>query len=228
MPKINISRKRLDKDKIFVIIAPWKYRWFHHSLIKAKVPNDCGYLHYSYSMDILNDNPYITKQNFLELLDTIHEDMDHLNKLRERNFYLYGHSMAGTFVMILADLMPVKAVAAIVPGANLAECFWNGESTQFLRKEMEQNGVTLPKLKKLWQEISPDNYLKEKSSNTNFLIRLSKNDVVIPYKNGLKLVELMKKNKIKFELQENTLSHSHNCGYDYLMPGKTINKLLDY
>jgi hypothetical protein len=227
MSNINISKKRLDKEKVFVVIAPWKYRWFHHSMIKAKIPKDCGYLHYSYSMDILNDDPYITKQNFLEILDIIHDDMNHLNKLKERNFYMYGHSMAGTFVMILADLMPVKAVAAIVPGSNLAECFWNGASTQLLKQDMEQRGMTLPKLKDLWAEISPDSYFKKKSINTKFYLRLSSKDVVIPYENGIKLVKLMKKNKIKFELDENTLTHSHNCGYDYMFPAKTIKKLLN-
>ena len=117
--------------------------------------------------------------------------------------------MGGLFCMIVSDKIKVEKVMLIVPGSNLAEAFWTGASTQDLKNKMiEDFDMTLPKLKKLWEKISPDNYFKNKSLKTEFNLILSKNDVVIPFtQNGKNLVKILKDRKINHKVIFEDNSH---------------------
>ena len=96
----------------------------------------------------------------------------------------------------------------IVPGYNLAEAFWMGESTQKLKNQMiKEHDITLSELKNHWREISPDYYFKNKSLNTEFSIILSKEDKVIPISNGKKLLKRLREENIKAHISWTHLSH---------------------
>ena len=121
---------------------------------------------------------------------------------------MYGQSLGGLFCMIISDKMKIEKVKLIVPGYNLAEAFWKGESTQTLKNKMvEKYKTTLPELKKIWKEISPDYYFKNKSFNTEFNITLSKLDKLIPISNGKKLIKALKEKNIKEHISWTKLPH---------------------
>ncbi|MFZ4648990.1 MAG: hypothetical protein ACOYMB_05205 [Patescibacteria group bacterium] len=211
---MNISKetKRLDSENILILIDAWKSYRFLFSFVKKSIPEKYGYIYYSYPDELLNPNPSKTKENFLQLIKTIIDDLELLQKTKPRSFYMYGRSLGGLFCMIVSDKIVIKKMMLIVPGSNLAEAFWLGGGTRQLKIEMErQYKTTLLELKERWKEISPDYYFKEKSLNTRFFIILSKNDKVIPRKNGDGLIEILKKQNIKFLLKESIFSHRLVC-----------------
>jgi hypothetical protein len=212
MVKISKIKKRLDKDKIIVLIDSWDSFASRFYLLRESIPKEYGYIQYVYPDEILCPSPKETKENFLHLIKTIVRDLNGLKKKKPRLFYLYGQSLGGLFCMIISDIIKVKKVMLIVPGYNLADAFWQGESTQELKNDMIQKyKTTLLELEKYWKEISPDNYFKNKSRQTEFSIILSKNDKVIPTSNGRRLLKLLKDKNFKVHNSWTTHSHAVEC-----------------
>jgi hypothetical protein len=212
MVKISKIKKRLDKDKIIVLIDSWDSFASRFYLLRESIPEDYGYIQYVYPDEILCPNPVKTKENFLHLIKTIVNDLNDLKNKKPRKFYLYGQSLGGLFCMIVSDKIKAEKVMIIVPGYNLADAFWKGESTQELKNEMvSKHKTTLPKLEKYWKEISPDYYFKNKSRQTEFSIILSKNDKVIPTSNGRRLLKLLKDKNFKVSNSWTTHSHAVEC-----------------
>ncbi len=208
MIKISKISKRLDNEKIIVLVDGWHSFESLYFLLRESIPKDYGYLQYAYPNKILCSDPIKIKENFLYLIETIIKDLENLKEKKPRSFYLYGQSLGGLFCMIVSDKIKIKKVMLVVPGYNLAEAFWLGEHTQKLKNEMiKKHQTTLPKLEKCWKIISPDYYFKNKSYNTEFNIILSTNDKVIPIANGKKLVKLLKEKNIKDHISWTHLSH---------------------
>jgi esterase/lipase len=157
MYKITKIKDRLNKEKIIVLVDGWASFASLYFLMREFIPEQYGYIQYAYQDKILCPDPLKTKDNFSHLINTIIKDLNNLNEKKPRSIYLYGQSLGGLFCMIVADKIKIEKVKLIVPGYNLAEAFWKGESTQGLKNEMIKNyGTTLPELKKYWKEISPD------------------------------------------------------------------------
>jgi esterase/lipase len=205
------EKNNLKQENIIVLVSPWKSPSFFYYFIKKVIPSKYGHIHYVYPKKTLNSDPDSTKKNFLKVIEKITQDLKKLNRIKSRNFFLYGQSLGGLFCMIVADKIDVKKVMLVAPGANLAESFWYGEKTKELRQEMEKRGVSIEKLKKCWQKISPDNYFGGKTRHAIFYIILSSKDKTIPINNGRKLVEILKRQHIKFNVQETSLSHVAIC-----------------
>lgn len=208
MFKIEKSEKRLNNDKILILVDGWGFNKYLYFIIKKFIPRNYGYLHYSYSDEILDKDSVITKNNIIKLINLIEKDIEDLLSIKSRTLYLYGQSLGGLFCMIIADRIDIKKVMLIAPGFNLAESFWFGEYTQNIKKEMIKNShITLEKLREEWKDISPDYYFKDKSLNSNFFIILSKKDKAIPISNGKKLIELLKEKNIPLKLSWSNFSH---------------------
>jgi len=186
--KIKKISKRLNKEKIIILIDGWQSFESLFYFIRESVPEEYGYIQYAYTNDTLNSNPIKTKENFLHLVDVILNDIKRLKTKKKRSFYMYGQSLGGLFCMIVSDKIKIEKIRLIIPGSNLAEAFWHGEGTIEVKNEMvKKYNMTLPKLTKIWDKISPDHYLKSKSLKTEFNLTISKNDFVIPTKNGKNL-----------------------------------------
>lgn len=208
MIKITKIKERLSSEKIIVLIDGWSSYESLYLLMRNTIPEKYGYIQYAYPDKILTSNPVKTKNNFQDLINTITNDLKKLNNERTRTFYLYGQSLGGLFCMIVSDKVNIKKCMLIVPGYNLAEAFWQGDSTQGLKEEMvKKHKTTLPKLKKEWKEISPDYYFKSKSHNTEFSIILSRPDKIIPIENGKRLIKLLKEENIKTHVSWTNLPH---------------------
>jgi predicted esterase YcpF (UPF0227 family) len=224
--QIKKETKRINNNKIIILLPYWSsYGTKKNSFdkIKENIPKEFGYISYFFTKDIINSNPLLTKKYFNRFLSQVIKD---INKVKTRKFYIYAQSLGGLFAMIISDKCDIKKCILINPGNNLAESFWNGTATTELKKEMENKGITLKKLKKIWNTISPDFYFKNKSKNTEFYIKLSKIDKIIPYKNGKKLIKLLKQNKINFKLHQNFLSHSFSLIYESIFPKTTLNFII--
>lgn len=180
--KIN---KRLNQNKIIVLIDAWTEPESLLYLIKGSIPEEYGYIQYVYPDNILCSDPLKTRENFHQLINIIIKDLTNLENKKPRSIYLYGQSLGGLFCMIVSDKIQIEKVMLIVPGYNLAEAFWLGVETQELKNQMiKKYKMTLSKLKREWKSISPDHYFKRKSFETEYNIILSKNDRTIPISSG--------------------------------------------
>jgi hypothetical protein len=222
---ISAEKNNLEKENIVVLIGAWQTPDFLYCLLKKSIPSEYGYIFNSYTQDILNADAQSTKQNFVQFIEQIMKDLNDLQKTKPRDFFLYGQSLGGLFCMITADKIDVKKVMLVVPGANIAEAFWNGTKTRRLKQKMEKNGMTLDKLKDYWKEISPDYYFKNKSRQAKFYIVLSSKDKIIPSDNGRKLIEILKRERIEFELTETALSHEFAVIKESLLIGDFYKRL---
>jgi hypothetical protein len=224
--EIKKETKGTEKEKIVILIPYWSSYGTKESSfdrIKKLIPPDFGYIYYYFTKDLLNSDPFLTKKYFNQFLSIISENIKKLKKSKKREFFIYAQSLGGLFAMIVSDREDIKKCILINPGDNLAESFWNGTATQVLKKQMTKKGITLTKLKKNWETISPDFYFKEKAKKTKFFIKLSMNDKIIPIKNGKSLIELLKSKKIKFNLYETLLPHQYSLLYECLFPRKKLN-----
>lgn len=201
MFKIEKSKKRLSCDKIVILVDGWGFNKYFYFFIKKFIPKDYGYIHYSYSDKILDKNATNTKNNILQLVESIEADINNLIHIKSRSLYLYGQSLGGLFCMIIADRIIIEKVMLVAPGYNLAECFWFGKYTQKIKRDMHKDSnMNLEKLKEEWKDISPDHYFKDRSLNSNFFIILSTMDKAIPIPNGKKLIEVFNKKNIIYNL----------------------------
>ncbi len=164
-------------------------------------------MYFSYSKDLLNENPEFTKKNFQNLISTISSDIEKIPDKDTKNFYIYAQSLGGLFGMIISDLVKINKVSLICPGYHLATCFWEVVATNEIRERMVKNNINLNILKEVWREISPDNYFKSKSREAEFNILLSRNDQIIPYGNGKQLVNFLELNNYRIKFNEVSTSH---------------------
>lgn len=225
--KIKVDSKRLNRKKIVVMVSPWRFADSCFNRIKKEIPSKYGYIHFWYEKDLLNSDPELTRKNFLKLIDKIIHKLENLNEKKKREYYGYGQSLGGLFIMISGDMVEFKKSVLILPGSNLADCFWNGKATKHIKKEMEGKRITLQELKRVWEDISPDHYFNHKAKKTNYLILLSKRDKVIPYKNGLNLLKLLRKKKINFKVEKSVLPHLPAAIRACLLPKKRLKFLFE-
>jgi len=208
MFSINKIEKRLDNEKILILVDGWGFNKYFYFLIKKFIPKCYGYIHYSYSDEILNQNPDNTKNNIKKLTSLIENDVNNLILIKPRLVYLYGQSLGGLFCLIVVDKIKTKKVMLVAPGCNLAEAFWLGEYTQEIKNKMiKESNMSLEKLKNDWQDISPDFYFKNNSLSSNFFIIMSKKDRAIPISNGKKFIDLLNDKNIMLKIKWSNLSH---------------------
>lgn len=221
---LKINKQRIDQKKIIIIIGAWTRQNWLYDILDKEVPAEFGYISYSLPFSILSSNAQKTKKKFFKFIEQVLKD---IRKLKgKKKFYIFAQSLGTTFAMILADKIRFEKIVLTVPGDNLADCFWQGDKTQKLRKKMEKQGMTLEELKKIWKPISPDNYFKAKSLKAKYLIQLCKKDNVIPYKNGQQLIKLMKTKNIDLKVEESEfLSHDLDCVFDILWPKRFLDFL---
>jgi len=211
-------------NKDLIIFLPPKAKIDYLFALKRKIPETFGIIEFQYPKEILTPNAIETKNNFLDFLKHVTDELKKLNKKKKRNLYFIGHSLGGLFGMIIADKIDVKKMVLLVPGYNLAQAFWKSKSKQtiYCREEMKKNGMTLKKLKELWGPISPDSYFHKKAFKSEYYIKLSKKDKVIPYSNGLKLIKELEKKKTHLILKTSYLPHTLTVVFYTLFPKEII------
>ena len=205
--EILVKRGRTNKKKILVLIHPWSTVKNLFYLVKKNLPNEYGYLEYYYSKDILNSSPITSSNNCKKLINKIVSDLNKLNQKKEKEVYIYSESLGSAFAPVIAERIKVKKIVMIVTGDNLAECFWKGKETRYLRNQMQNKGVTLGILKEVWKDISPDYAFQTLSKEAKYYIKLVKEDATIPFIHGLKLIKILKKFGISYLLKIDHIPH---------------------
>jgi esterase/lipase len=224
--EIKKSTARLDKKKIIILLPGWDSPNYIFNRIKKEIPKTYGYIYYQYSKEILNSDPFKTRDNFYKVIESIEKDIKKLKKKKPRDFYIYAQSLGTDFAVIVADKIKIKKIALILPGDNLAESFWKGIKTRPLKKIMEKNGINLKKLKKEWMQISPDAFFKKNGTKPEYYVIVSNKDHIIPYKNEKNLIKLMKEREIKVHTKISHIRHIPTIIMESIFPKATLDFLL--
>ncbi|MDA3836457.1 MAG: hypothetical protein PF542_02440 [Nanoarchaeota archaeon] len=216
-----------EKSKeLFVILPPWhskiKYNYFVRRYLKNK-----GYycIEYEFPAGILSSNYKNTVKYFEKIKKSVVKDIIRLQKEHKfEHINIVGVSLGCVNASMIADsLKDLSSLVLVVPGHCLAESMWKGIKTKWLRREFKNKGLKLNELKEYWKELAPKNNFKTKN-NKNVSIYLSKEDKIIPYECGLKLVHSVEK-KQKVNYYENRfLGHYITSMKFLLFPRKFLSK----
>ena len=156
----------------YILMAPWHSGSYVFSSIKRKIRKIGGaYVQYNLIPDILSPDVEATRSYFEIVNQNVRKDLLKLH--RENgvdNFIMVGMSLGCVFAMMVSDQNPlIKKLILVVPGNSLAESLWGGIRTIKIKRMMKKRGLTLTKLKKYWNDLSPENYISHvKDKNFTF------------------------------------------------------------
>lgn len=200
-------RHNTDHKELYIILPGWYTKFAYTSRLRKKIfESGCSYLEYHFPSERLSTNYKSTVKFFRKIKEKVISDMDHLeSQYGFTKFNLISASLGTVHASMVANSSPkVNKVILIVPGHSLAEGLWKGILTQHLRKQFEENKVTLKELKEHWKELAPENNI-DNLKGKEIYIYLSKTDLMVPYYSGRKLFDLMEKKNLKPKLKENIL-----------------------
>ena len=156
---------------------------------------------------LLSDDVKLTVGIFKEVTNDIKATFNELQKKGSKEYSIIGNSTSCVIAAMVAnsDKKCKKLVLNLV-GNDLAECMWYSENplVKRIKNDLVREKITLNKLKNYFKIMSykkNSRNLKEKE----ILIFLSKNDKIVPYNNGVKLLNLLNKDNLKYKLIINTL-----------------------
>ena len=129
--------------------------------------------------------------------------MKNLKKGGIKQFTVIGTSVGSMVAIKTANHEPaVKKLILNTPGNCQAEIIWSSIRLRYIKKYLEKQGMSITKLKKLWEEMLPENNL-DKLKGKELFINLSRADLVVPYANGQKLVGKMREIGLNPTVMEN-------------------------
>ncbi len=169
-------------------------------------------------------DPLKIKSKFLNIVNIMKSDLTKLNRIKKRKFCIYTLSLGSLFGLIIADYIKVEKMAMVVPIYGIAETFWNRnkKDTNNIKSFFQRKNFDLKKLRKIWSELSLKDAFNKHSLRTKFLLRLSRDDVYLPFNIKRKLLLLLKKKNIKFISEQRIFSHKLSGVIDALFPSRIV------
>jgi len=211
-----------NSKELIVFIPPWHARLKDNNIIqRTLLKQGCSFLEYAFSPKILSVNHRLTLKCFRQIKKEIKQNINQLKKkYKFKKIKILGISLGCVNACMIAnDNKNISELSLILPGHCLAESMWQGLSTKKLRQQYEEEGVTLPQLKKYWKELAPENNIAKLSAKKIY-VHLSQADAVIPYYCGKILKDKLNK-KYKIIYKENKhLGHYLTAVLFHLLPKK--------
>ena len=215
-----------DSSELFILLPHRGGKLYHGDRLSKKLNSKgSSFLTYQIPEEILSADAENTIRSFEEVNNQIVSNIEELTgRYSFSKFHLIGASLGCVNAAMVSSEYPVfDKIDLIVPGNSLAESMWNGRKTQDLRKEFEEKGITLEWLDEAWRNLSPENNLSG-FRNSNNRIFLSRADKIIPYENGMKLVEKMREEGIEAKIKDNLpLGHKITLFRFYTFPELFLN-----
>jgi predicted esterase len=170
-----------NSKKCVIVFHGWGGNSIYFRLALKPLFKKYFFIFYDFSPDILTSHPEDLLENFRRLRQDAALLIKKLKKENYQEFYLFGTSIGAHIAMYLSNYIPeVRKVILNMIGSSCSEAVWYGMATRKIKKEMQERGITLEKLKELWQEIEPKNNIP-KRRNIQYLIFISKKEKVIPF-----------------------------------------------
>lgn len=204
----------------YILCPPWGQKLLYFAPLRWRILKQ-GYscMEYEISRSVLTADLARISRYIAFLSEQIQKDVNSLKKKGFSSFVVIGTSIGTSLALILAKKIPeVKKVILNTPGNCYAEIIWSSVRLKVLKKRLVDQGMSLDYLKEIWRDFSPETDLKMLAGKEIF-INLSRSDLVVPYKTGLKLVEKIKLAGLKPVVEENTsLGHYFTAARYYLKP----------
>jgi hypothetical protein len=152
------------------------------------IPKESSGVIYRIPKDTICPNPYEIRKT----LDMIYQDAtNNARDIASDNLGVVGVSLGCTLATRLANSIPSTSLRLVVPGASLPYCIKTGLATKPIFAKAEINGFTFEGFEKELSVFSPENNIDHLPENIE--ITLGGWDVMIPFRNGLDLVNSLKK-----------------------------------
>jgi pimeloyl-ACP methyl ester carboxylesterase len=211
-------------ESMLVYLPSWHGKASHIKRVGACVINKGeAFLTYEFPGGIISSDAETTRNHFTEIKDNVREHIDEIRDIhRIREIRVAGLGLGCFNAAMVANQNPlVNEAILIAPGSCLAESLWYGCRAKHLREEFEKKGITLDELKEEWKELALENNLD--LGNAKSKVFLSRDDKVIPYSNGAKLVRAMDERGLKPRVIENSwLGHYGTMVQFYLAPKRFL------
>lgn len=221
--KKKFSYKK-DSIKLFILLPLWGGHLYYNFFVRHLLLNKgCSVLEYEFPKAILSTNWKFTLGHFNFIQKSVVEEIGKLQK--EYGFQkvnVVGISLGCVHACMCANNNSlIDEIYLIIPGHCLAESMWQGVSTQKIRREYENQNISLEELKSYWRTLAPENNINNLKSK-KVSIFLSKADKVIPYYCGGKLLEKAKLMKYDLMYTTNGLGHYLTAWKFYLSPKRFL------
>ena len=188
--------------KIIFLLEGWQTKlWMYWIFAKIFERNNYYCITYAYDKGVLSPDTFQTVQNITIIADDILNKIETLKKEGYRNFSIFGTSLGALIALFVADKSKdVSKIILNMTGADIAEAIWSWDSVNpHFKKSLLEQSYTLEKLRNVWKPISPMHNIQH-LKNKKILIFLSKNDELIPYHLGEKLLQEFERRKYDYKV----------------------------
>ena len=218
-----------NSDKAIFILPQWMGKTYYYKLLIHKLKTKYTVVLYDLPYNLLSSDTKLTVSLFKKIVSDIKFTFNEIGKKGCKSYCIVGTSGSTPIAAIVAnsDERCKKLILNLV-GNDLAECIWHSENPILIniRHSLENKGVTLAKLSKHFKMISYK-YNSTNLKNKDILIFLSKNDKIVPYNNGTKLLKLLNKDNIQYELVTNKFFGHYISGIKNVIFYNKIQNFLD-
>jgi len=191
---------------IVLVFAGWEIKNWHLFLLGHLLASyNFKAIIFSWDKEILTDDARLTLSRYEEIKTTAITTISSLPKKEQKNIAVFAMGQAGIVALMVANNLPsVTKIIFNLVGANFPEIIWHNDR---IKEELIKKHLTLPKLKKIWSQLSPINNV-EKLNAKEILIYLASRDTVIPFNEQEAFLHELQKKDHKIEAIINT-RHKH-------------------
>ncbi|MDQ3099579.1 MAG: prolyl oligopeptidase family serine peptidase [bacterium] len=205
--------------KVVFLLSGWGFdRRFFSPVAFALVLAGYQCIVYSYDASILSPNIKNTKARFELVKKEILSRVELCKYHGDEPYAIFGTSLGALLTLMVVNETPeFKKIVLNLTGSDIAEIIWSWEIFRpAFKKILQTTGITIEQLKEDWKAISPINNISN-LNHRDILIYLSERDQVIPYNQGRKFLEDLKKRNYKFTLVINKkLRHVSAAAYNLI------------
>ncbi len=208
----------------YLLLPPWHMPSLLFYFVKRKLKRlGFSYIHYDIRSDVLSPDVDSTRNYFKEIEKEIGADMKRWEeRFNTEHFVIIGFSLGCVMASMVSGLnSKIRALILVVPGSSLAESLWRGLRTIKLKRVLRGEGLTLTELEKDWEELAPEQYVRN-LKDKKVRVLLSRADKVIPYYLGKRFAEEIRKECSDVEIRENRWLGHYGTVLDFCLLSKDV------
>jgi hypothetical protein len=214
-----------DSKVLCVLCPPWHVSKpttaiVRHTLKRYKY----SYLTYDIHPDIISPDYIGTKKYLKEIIKKMQEDIRKYDKkYKFIDIHIVGFSFGSLYAINVANkIKKISKVILITVGNSFAECLYDCISTSEMRDRLIELGISQRKYNNCLKEFNPEENIFG-LKNKDVRIVISRQDQIIKYKYGLKLIQKMRKAGINPQVIVNQNQGHYGTNIKFLLhPNKFL------
>ena len=211
--------------KVFFILSHWMAGTALYNPLINKLKDNYTVIICKLPDYILSDNVFDTIKYFKKIKKYIINATDKLEKRGYENFFIMGLSLSCIPCLMVANSdARFKKIIINLVGSDFSECLWHTNSylAKNIKNKIAKKCIDLITLKEYWEDIHPINNIDNLKDRELFIL-LSRNDQIIKYEYGLKLLKALESKNIKYKIETNNIfGHFLSIWKLLLFPDKIV------